>query len=125
MSLAFVSKRTTLWWPKGRVDTIDNSSNKNKGAWKPGSSDMICSLHFIGGAPTAESPLPTLNMGYEKPAKKVEENYYGKWCVSECEPDATQLMNIEPEIVGQEIYLVAEPQPSSSGSENNDLVELL
>ena len=44
-------------------------------------------------------------------------------CVPECKPDATELMDIEPEIVSQEIDLVAEPQPSCSSSENNDLVE--
>ena len=87
---------------------------------------MVCSLHFIGGAPTAESPLPTLNMGYEKPAKKSRRELIRQVvCVPECEPDATELMDIEPEIVSQEIDLVAEPQPSCSSSENNDLVESL
>ena len=103
-----------------------NRVTKSKGAWKPGSSDMVCSLHFIGGAPTAESPLPTLNMGYEKPAKKSRRELIRQVvCVPECEPDATELMDIEPEIVSQEIDLVAEPQPSCSSSENNDLVESL
>ena len=95
-----------------------NRVTKNKGAWKPGSSDMVCSIHFIGGAPTAESPLPTLKMGYEKPAKKSRRDLIRQVvCVPGCEPDATELMDIEPEIVTQEINLVAEPQPSCSSSE--------
>ncbi len=51
-----------------------NCTTKKKGAWIPGSSDMVCSLHFISGAPTAENPVQTLNLGYEKPAKKLEES---------------------------------------------------
>ena len=31
---------------------------------------MICSLHFVDGEPTYINPNPTINLGYEKPAKK-------------------------------------------------------
>ena len=31
---------------------------------------MTCSDHFVDGKPTLQNPSPTLNLGYEKPAKK-------------------------------------------------------
>ena len=30
---------------------------------------MVCSKHFVDGKPTSENPMPTLNLGYEKPTK--------------------------------------------------------
>ena len=32
-------------------------------------SDMVCSKHFVDGKPTSENPMPSLNLGYEKPTK--------------------------------------------------------
>ncbi len=46
-----------------------NQVTKKHTLWQPGSSDMVCSEHFVGGKPTAENPVSTLKLGYEKPAK--------------------------------------------------------
>ena len=35
---------------------------------------MVCSLHFVDGEPTFDSPCPTLNMGYLKPTKKPQRH---------------------------------------------------
>ena len=48
-----------------------NRVTKRKTPWQPGSSDMVCSEHFVGGRPTAQNSVPTLKLGYEKPAKRV------------------------------------------------------
>ena len=42
-----------------------------KTPWTPGSSDLVCSLHFVDGKPTLGNPNPSINVGYEKPAKKA------------------------------------------------------
>ena len=31
---------------------------------------MVCSIHFVDGRPTLENPNPTLDLGYDKPAKR-------------------------------------------------------
>ena len=46
-------------------------TNKRNTSWTPGESDMVCSKHFVDGMPTVENPNPTLNLGYELPAKKA------------------------------------------------------
>ena len=46
------------------------TTSKNT-AWMPGSSDLVCSRHFVDGAPTLNNPDPSLELGYEKPVKKV------------------------------------------------------
>eukprot|EP00794_Sanderia_malayensis_P002219 gene2219-2526_t len=103
-----------------------NRTTKKKGVWKPGSSDMVCSLHFIEGAPTAENPVPTLNMGYEKPAKKCRRELIRQpVSAPECRSDAAQPIDIEPESIGEEGNSNAETQPSCSSSRNNDFVESL
>ena len=85
--------------------------------------DIVCSLNFIGGALKTESLHSAYDMRSQQKSRR--ELIRQVVCVPECEPDATELMDIEPEIVSQEIDLVAEPQPSCSSSENNDLVESL
>ncbi|XP_065060352.1 uncharacterized protein LOC135687672 [Rhopilema esculentum] len=45
-------------------------TTKGHKEWTPGQSDMVCSMHFVDGRPTLENPNPTLNLGYDKPAKK-------------------------------------------------------
>ena len=47
-----------------------NRTTKRNTDWSPGSSDMVCSKHFVDGKPTLQNPNPTLYLGYEKPAKK-------------------------------------------------------
>ena len=47
-----------------------NRTTKSKTAWIPGESDMVCSVHFLDGKPTAANPNPTVDLGYEKPSKK-------------------------------------------------------
>ena len=47
-----------------------NRVTKRKTPWQPGPSDTVCSRHFVNGVPTAADPMPTLELGYEKPAKK-------------------------------------------------------
>ena len=47
-----------------------NRVTKRKTPWQPGPSDTVCSRHFLEGVPTALNPLPTFELGYEKPAKK-------------------------------------------------------
>lgn len=42
---------------------------RNKKEWKPGTSDRICSNHFVNGEPTLENPDPILDLGYEKEMK--------------------------------------------------------
>ena len=51
------------------IRLINRTTQKNT-RWTPGQSDMICSLHFVDGEPTYINPNPTINLGYEKPAKK-------------------------------------------------------
>ena len=46
-----------------------NRTTKRGANWTPGQSDMICSNHFVDGKPTKENPAPTINLGYQKPAK--------------------------------------------------------
>ena len=53
-----------------------NRVTKRKTKWQPGSSDTVCSKHFIEGAPTALNPIPTLKLGYEKPAKKPRRELF-------------------------------------------------
>ncbi len=43
---------------------------KGNKEWTPGQSDMVCSIHFVDGRPTLENPNPTLDLGYDKPAKR-------------------------------------------------------
>ena len=38
--------------------------------WQPGVSDTVSSKHFVKGAPTALNSTPTLELGYEKAAKR-------------------------------------------------------
>ena len=39
--------------------------------WKPCSSDLICSDHFVDGIPTESNPDPTLKLGYEALPKPI------------------------------------------------------
>ena len=39
-------------------------------AWTHGESDLVCSWHFNEGKPSIENPNPTINLGYERPAKR-------------------------------------------------------
>ena len=52
------------------MDLVNKSSYKAKTKWQSGVSDTDCSKHFVEGAPTASNPIPTLELGYEKAAKK-------------------------------------------------------
>ena len=47
-----------------------NRETKKKKPWKPGKSDVICSVHFVDGMPTAMNPAPTLELGYYQPVLK-------------------------------------------------------
>eukprot|EP00112_Aurelia_sp_Birch-Aquarium-sp1_P013366 Seg2834.5 transcript_id=Seg2834.5/GoldUCD/mRNA.D3Y31 product="hypothetical protein" pseudo=true protein_id=Seg2834.5/GoldUCD/D3Y31 len=59
---------------KGWIRLI-NRATKRGADWTPGQSDMVCSKHFVDGKPTPENPMPTLNLGYEKPTKSHEESF--------------------------------------------------
>ena len=48
-----------------------NRTTKKNTAWLPGESDLVCSLHFVDGRPSLQNPNPTLDLGYEKAAKKA------------------------------------------------------
>ncbi len=48
-----------------------NRTTRRNSNWKPGSSDMVCSKHFVDGIPTVENPFPNIDLGYEKRQKKV------------------------------------------------------
>ena len=55
-----------------RKEWIRLVARERKGhkVWTPGQSDMICSKHFADGQPTLANPNPSLDLGYDKPAKK-------------------------------------------------------
>ena len=53
------------------MDLVNKSSYKAKTKWQSGVSDTVCSKHFVEGAPTALNPIHTLELGYEKAAKKL------------------------------------------------------
>ena len=56
-----------------------NRTTKRKTAWTPNDSgDMVCSEHFVDGAPSLKNPNPTLKLGYEKPAKRVRRELIRK-----------------------------------------------
>ena len=44
----------------------------------PGDSDLVCSLHFVDGKPRLQNPTPTLNLGYQKAAKKLRRTLIRK-----------------------------------------------
>eukprot|EP00795_Rhopilema_esculentum_P016490 gene16490-biopygen5692 len=44
-------------------------TRKGNKEWTPGQSDMVCSRHFVDGRPTLANPNPSLDLGYDKPAK--------------------------------------------------------
>ena len=46
-------------------------TTKQKSAWTPGDSDMVCSEHFVDGMPTDDDPYPSLRLGYEPPPEKA------------------------------------------------------
>ena len=50
--------------------------NKDKSAWKPCSSDRVCSEHLVDGVPTTANPDPTLKLGYDKPVKKTRRSLF-------------------------------------------------
>ena len=54
------SKQRSKWVELLRRETTA------KGKWEPGSSDRVCSIHFVDEQPSANNPYPTVNMGYEK-----------------------------------------------------------
>ena len=43
-----------------------NRETKKKKPWKPGKSDVVCSVHFIEAMPTALNPDPTLELEHIK-----------------------------------------------------------
>ena len=47
-----------------------NRTTKKNTKWMPGESDLVCSVHFVDGKPSLQNPNPTLNLGYQKAAKK-------------------------------------------------------
>ena len=47
-----------------------NRTTKKNTKWIPGGSGLVCSLHFVDGKPSLQNPNPTLNLGYQKAAKK-------------------------------------------------------
>ena len=58
------STRRKIWINQIKRET------RNKTAWTPGQSDMVCSKHFVDGCPSLENPDPTLELEYEKKTKK-------------------------------------------------------
>ena len=47
-----------------------NRTTKKNTKWIPGGIGLVCSLHFVDGKPSLQNPNPTLNLGYQKAAKK-------------------------------------------------------
>ena len=68
-------------------------TRKGNKEWTPGQSDMVCSKHFVNGRPTLENPNPSLELGYEKPAKKARrvlvrnDSFAAKSVVEDSVPD--------------------------------------
>jgi len=50
-----------------------NRMTRKQTEWIPGSSDMVCSRHFVDGRPTLENPDPVLNLGYDTPPNKSRQ----------------------------------------------------
>ena len=48
----------------------------NKAKWLPTKTHVVCSLHFVDGIPTPLNPDPTLDMGYDLPAKKPRRELF-------------------------------------------------
>ena len=47
-----------------------NRTTKKNTTWILGGSGLVYSLHFVDGKPSLQNPNPTLNLGYQKAAKK-------------------------------------------------------
>ena len=84
------------WFPSSLKNTekrkgwirLMNRTSKRGANWTPGQSDMVCSKHFVDRKPTSKNPMPTLNLGYEKPMKVpqrklLRESPPDYYCLSE------------------------------------------
>ena len=52
--------------------------DKDNKAWKPCSSDRVCSKHFVDGVPTPSNPDPTVDLDYKQPKKKCRRVLFRK-----------------------------------------------
>ena len=92
-------------------------TTKRNTAWTPGSSDMVCSKHFINGQPTLANPNPTIELGYEKPAKKARRKLIRQE-LAVPEPDMEASLH-------DQTASVAEPDQSCSSFSQNPCMDCL
>ena len=76
-----------------------NRTTKKNTAWVPGESYLVFPLHFVDRKPSLQNPNQTLNLGYQKAAKKprralIRKNPQCADCVIEAGEQSSEMANI-------------------------------